>query len=98
MFWLFFDLNETFFHPFDGLGISAKPILVRSVSSVTGTPGNDPVNVPADALLPSIVTTPFLSSLPNHISIPEDGPVYRAAVEDGAALLCCGVAVTGAAG
>ncbi len=75
MFWLFFERNETFFHPFDGPGVSENPMLVWSVSSVTGTPGNAPVNVPVDALLPSIVTRPSLSSLPNHINIPDDGPV-----------------------
>lgn len=75
IFWLFFDRNDTRFQPFEGPGISAKPMFVRSVSRVTGTPGKEPVSVPVDALLPSIVTTPSLFSLPSHINIPDVGPV-----------------------
>lgn len=106
MFWLFFDRRDTRFQPFDGPGISAKPTLVKSVSRVMGTPGRAPVSVPVEALLPSIVTTPFLSNLPSHINMPDDGPVYRAtagveaAGAEGAAGVVAGggVCVTGAGG
>lgn len=98
IFWFFFDRSETFFQPFDGLGVSAKPMLVRSVSIVTGTPGSVPVNVPDEALEPLIVTTAFLSNFPDHISMPDDGPVYRAAVAAGGTAVWDGVWVTGAGG
>jgi len=63
------------FQPFCGLGASATPTSLGSISTITGTPGNSPRRVPEEAAVPLISTNPFLSSCPDHTMTPERGPL-----------------------
>ena len=65
--------NDRRLHPFDGPGVSVKPMPWKSVSSITGTPGSAPCKVPALGCPPSIVTTSPLRNLPDQIKTPEEG-------------------------
>jgi len=79
--WRLFRLRSTiFFHPFCGPGGSAIPMSAGIISTITGTPGKAPCMVPEEGCVPSMVNSDSLSSLPDQMMWPDEGPLYAGAL------------------